>query len=150
MADSDAVAIEENWNISFSDIKLGELIGKGSFGSVYKSRFSGIDVAVKHIRSVYGQAGDFYHEVAMLRFAMVIIGYFTSQYAKPHSLMDLTNFESIPLDGCEPIRHFLLFVISNKTLLLSVFLQRPAASKCVKSFTNELHLVSLAYGCICC
>jgi predicted Ser/Thr protein kinase len=68
MGDYDAVAIEENWNISFPDIRLGDLIGKGSFGSVYKSRFSGIDVAVKHIRSVYGQAGEFEHEVAMLRF----------------------------------------------------------------------------------
>jgi hypothetical protein len=37
-------------------------------GIVYKSRLMGVDVAVKQIKSGYGQVNEFEHEVAMLRF----------------------------------------------------------------------------------
>lgn len=43
---------EELDNIEFSDIVIEKEIGKGSYGTVYKATFFGVEVAVKQIKYV--------------------------------------------------------------------------------------------------
>lgn len=37
------------WDIPFEDLVFKETIGKGSFGSVFKGNYLGVDVAIKKI-----------------------------------------------------------------------------------------------------
>ena len=67
-AEMEPVAPIEDWNIDPSAIQLGELIGEGSFGKVYKAKYLGIDVAVKKILESVEQAQEFEHEVAVLKY----------------------------------------------------------------------------------
>lgn len=62
------VAPQEDWNINPAQLQLGECIGQGSFGQVFKAKFLGIDVAVKKILQSVEQAQEFEHEVAVLKY----------------------------------------------------------------------------------
>ena len=64
----DTIAPKEDWSINIEDLKIGELIGAGSFGRVYKAKYMGIDVAVKEILDNLRESQEFEHEVAMLKF----------------------------------------------------------------------------------
>jgi predicted Ser/Thr protein kinase len=44
-------------------------IGAGSFGSVYKCRYSGLTVAVKKIPRKFSKNHEFEHEVQMLKYS---------------------------------------------------------------------------------
>lgn len=66
--DMEPVAPIEDWNISPGSLQLGDLIGEGSFGKVYKAKYLGIDVAVKKIMESVEQASEFEHEVAVLKY----------------------------------------------------------------------------------
>lgn len=37
------------WKVNFDDLDLGERIGKGNFGEVYKGTYLGTDVAIKKL-----------------------------------------------------------------------------------------------------
>lgn len=69
-AEMEPVAPVEDWNIDPSAIQMGELIGEGSFGKVYKAKYLGIDVAVKKILESVEQAQEFEHEVAVLKYVL--------------------------------------------------------------------------------
>lgn len=69
-AEMEPVAPIEDWNIEPSAIQLGDLIGEGSFGKVYKAKYLGIDVAVKKILESVEQAQEFEHEVAVLKYVV--------------------------------------------------------------------------------
>lgn len=40
------------WGVPFVDVKLGELLGKGSFGTVYSGQWDEREVAIKVSRDV--------------------------------------------------------------------------------------------------
>jgi hypothetical protein len=51
-------------DIALSDVKLGEQLGEGAFGVVYKGTWKKIDVAVKQVKaSMLGGAADFHGEI---------------------------------------------------------------------------------------
>ena len=62
------VAPKEDWNIDASQLQLGDCIGAGSFGQVFKAKYLGIEVAVKKILQSVEQAQEFEHEVAVLKY----------------------------------------------------------------------------------
>lgn len=66
--DMEPVAPVEDWTIDPSALQMGDLIGEGSFGKVYKAKYLGIDVAVKQIVEGVEQAQEFEHEVAVLKY----------------------------------------------------------------------------------
>lgn len=66
--DMEPIAPTEDWNIDPQSMQLGELIGEGSFGKVYKAKYLGIDVAVKKIVGGVEQVAEFEHEVAVLKY----------------------------------------------------------------------------------
>ncbi|KAL6073254.1 putative serine/threonine-protein kinase EDR1 [Balamuthia mandrillaris] len=41
--------MEEEWQIKYEDLEFGELVGKGSFGRVYKGEYFGTEVAIKQV-----------------------------------------------------------------------------------------------------
>ena len=66
--DMEPVAPIEDWTIDPASLQMGDLIGEGSFGKVYKAKYLGIDVAVKQIVEGVEQAQEFEHEVAVLKY----------------------------------------------------------------------------------
>ncbi|KAL6059632.1 U-box domain-containing protein 34, variant 2 [Balamuthia mandrillaris] len=63
-------SIGEEWTISPSDLTLGPLLGKGSYGEVRQGTWHGIDVAVKTIYNVHfdkSRREEFTREVEILR-----------------------------------------------------------------------------------
>jgi hypothetical protein len=50
--DEQGLPTEELDNIEFSDLVIEKEIGKGSYGTVYKAHFFGVEVAVKQIKYV--------------------------------------------------------------------------------------------------
>lgn len=61
------------WDIPFEDLQFKETIGKGSFGSVFKGSYLGVDVAIKKIEKAddpeYLKYID--REVSMLQYVFV-------------------------------------------------------------------------------
>ncbi|EKX47179.1 hypothetical protein GUITHDRAFT_86483 [Guillardia theta CCMP2712] len=54
----DIVSYDNNSNIEFSDIELGEVIGEGGFSVVHKGTWKGMSVAVKKLKIQYADGGD--------------------------------------------------------------------------------------------
>jgi serine/threonine protein kinase len=74
--ESIALAPVEDWNIDPQALQMGECIGEGSFGKVFKAKYLGIDVAVKKIMESVEQASEFEHEVAVLKYAKLALALF--------------------------------------------------------------------------
>jgi len=54
----DIVSYDNNSNIEFTDIELGEVIGEGGFSVVHKGTWKGMSVAVKKLKIQYADGGD--------------------------------------------------------------------------------------------
>lgn len=63
------------WDIPFEDLVFKETIGKGSFGSVFKGNYLGVDVAIKKIEKAddpeYLKYID--REVSMLQYVFLFL-----------------------------------------------------------------------------
>jgi serine/threonine protein kinase len=70
----DVVSVQdeiEKWEIASHEIELGEKLGSGSFGEVYKGKLRGVEVAVKKLSLKQldeRKINQFKREVAIMRF----------------------------------------------------------------------------------
>lgn len=45
------LTLASHWQIDYADLQMGDVIGEGSFGRVYRAKWRGSDVAVKQLIS---------------------------------------------------------------------------------------------------
>lgn len=65
--------IEKGWVISRTDINLGEIIGHGEFGDVWKGEFRGQKVAVKSLKDNTHAAQQFLTEASLMTYVILYI-----------------------------------------------------------------------------